>query len=334
MSDERLPLPGSVLVTGATGFLGAYVVDGLLKRGVEVRALVRGEHASLPAGVRQLRVADLSDRAGLRAACAGVEAVIHLAARTHVLRDSARDPLERFRRVNVEGTRILLREALDAGATRFVYASSVKAVGEGSAECWTEAAAPRPADAYGISKLEAEEVVRREAAGIHAPILRLPLLYGAGVRANMLRLFRTVDRGVPMPVGGILNRRSLGYAGNVVAAVETVLTAPAARRATVFVSDDDDVSTPELVRRIASALGVSARIVPCPRAIARLAARAGDVVSRAVPVPFTTGALERLTGSLCVDVAALRGLGWAPRFSMAEGLADTARWYRGLHPRA
>ncbi|HEY0150731.1 MAG TPA: NAD-dependent epimerase/dehydratase family protein [Longimicrobium sp.] len=330
---ERLPLPGTVLVTGATGFLGAYVVDGLLKLGVGVRALVRSEHASLPASVQQVRAADLTDRAALRAACAGVDAVVHLAARTHILRDSARDPLERFRAVNVEGTRVLLREALDAGATRFVYASSVKAVGEGSAECWTGDVTARPADAYGISKMEAEEVVRDEAAGIHAPILRLPLLYGAGVRANMLRLFRTIDRGVPMPVGGIHNRRSLGYAGNVVAAIETVLTAPAARRATLFVSDDDDVSTPELVRRIAAALGVSARIVPCPRAIARLAARAGDVVSRAVPVPFTTGALERLTGSLCVDVGALRGLGWAPRYTMAEGMADTARWYRGLHPR-
>ena len=331
---ERLPLPGNVLVTGATGFLGAYVVDGLLKLGVGVRALVRAEHATLPASVRQVRAADLSDRAALRAACVGVDAVVHLAARTHVLRDSARDPLERFRRVNVEGTRVLLREALDAGATRFVYASSVKAVGEGSAECWTGDVTLRPADAYGISKLEAEQVVRDEAAGIHAPILRLPLLYGAGVRANMLRLFRTIDRRVPMPVGGIHNRRSLGYAGNVVAAIETVLTAPAARRATLFVSDDDDVSTPELVRRIAAALGVSARIVPCPRGIARLAARAGDVVSRAVPVPFTTGALERLTGSLCVDAGALRGLGWAPRYTMAEGMADTARWYRGLHPRA
>lgn len=327
-------LPGSVLVTGATGFLGAYVVDGLLALGTEVRALVRGEHAGLPAGVRQVRAADLSDRAALRAACAGVEAVVHLAARTHVLRESARDPLERFRAVNVEGTRVLLREALEAGATRFVYASSVKAVGEGSEACWTEDAIPRPADAYGISKREAEEVVRTEAAGIHAPILRLPLLYGAGVRANMLRLFRTVDRGVPMPVGGIRNRRSLGYAGNVVAALETVLTAPAARRATLFVSDGDDVATPELVRRIAAALSVSARVVPCPRTLARLAARAGDVVSRAVPVPFTTGALERLTGSLCVDVSALRGLGWAPRYTMAEGLADTARWYRALHPRA
>ncbi|HEX8209227.1 MAG TPA: NAD-dependent epimerase/dehydratase family protein [Longimicrobium sp.] len=331
---ERLPLPGSVLVTGATGFLGAYVVDGLLKLGVGVRALVRAEHASIPASVQQVRASDLSDRAALRAACAGVEAVVHLAARTHVLRDSARDPLERFRAVNVEGTRVLLREALEAGATRFVYASSVKAVGEGSATCWTEDVTPRPADAYGISKLEAEQVVREAAAGIHAPILRLPLLYGAGVRANMLRLFRTVDRGVPMPVGGIHNRRSLGYAGNVVAAVETVLSAPAAGHATLFVSDDDDVSTPDLVRRIAAALRVSARIVPIPRAIARLAARAGDVVSRAVPVPFTTGALERLTGSLCVDVATLRGLGWSPRYTMAEGMADTARWYRGLHPRA
>ncbi len=334
MPEERLSLPGSVLVTGATGFLGAYVVEGLLKMGVAVRALVRSEHAGLPAGVRQVRAADLSDRAALRAACRGVDAVVHLAARTHVLRDSAADPLDRFGWVNVEGTRVLLREALDAGATRFVNASSVKAVGEGSPECWTEEVPARPADAYGVSKLEAEQVVREEAAGIHAPVLRLPLLYGAGLRANMLRLFRTVDRGVPVPVGGICNRRSLAYAGNVVAAIETVLTAPAARDATLFVSDDDDVSTPELVRRIAAALERPARIVPCPRTFARLAARAGDVVGRALPVPLTTSALERLTGSLCVDVSALRRLGWAPRYTMAEGMADAASWYRAVHPRA
>jgi len=328
----RLPLPASVLVTGATGFLGGYVVPGLLARGIAVRALVRGADAALPAGAEPVRAADLADRAALRAACRGVEAVVHLAARAHIMRDTVADPLTEFRRVNVDGTRALLAEALDAGVTRFVYASSAKAVGEGSARCWDEHTPARPVDPYGSSKFEAEQAVRELAAGIHAPILRLPLLYGANVRANMLSLFRLVDRGAPIPLGGIRNRRSLAYTGNVVAAIETVLTAPAARGATVFASDDDDVSTPELVRRIAAALGRPARLLPFPHTLFRLAARAGDVISRALPFPLTTAAVDRLTGSLCMDVSALERLGWTPRYTMAQGLADAAAWYRAHHP--
>lgn len=331
---DRLPAPGRVLVTGATGFLGGYVVRGLRERGMEVRALVRRADAGLPADVETARADDLSDRAALSRACEGVDAVVHLAGRAHQMRENAPDPLAEFRRVNRDGTRTLLEAALQAGVSRFVYASSVKAVGEGGERCWDASTAAAPTDPYGISKLEAERLLHDTAgpAGMHAVALRLPLLYGAGVRANMLKLFRSVDRRMPLPLGGIRNRRSLAYAGNVVAAIETVLRAPGAAGGTFYASDDEDLSTPELVRRIGGALGRPARLVPVPGALFHAAGRVGDLIARVAPFPLTSAAVRRLTGSLCLDVSPLRALGWAPPFTVDQGLADAAAWYRSQHP--
>ncbi len=322
---------GTVLVTGATGFLGGHVCGELGRDGVPVRALVRGARAA-PAGAREAAsVADLTDRAAVREAVRGVDAVVHLAARVHVMSETAADPLAEFRRVNVEGTRVLMEEAADAGATRFVFASSVKAVGEGGDAPWTEATPPAPVDPYGISKLEAEGMVHELAAarGMHAAVLRLPLVYGPGVKANMLRLFQLVDRGVPLPLGGITNRRSMAFAGNVVSAVRSVLALPGAAGETFFVSDGQDLSTPGLIREIARALGRPARLLPVPPALFRTGGRVGDVISRALPFPLTTPAVDRLLGSLAVDSSKLaRVTGTTPPFTVREGIERTAAWYR------
>ncbi|MFL5382948.1 MAG: NAD-dependent epimerase/dehydratase family protein [Longimicrobiaceae bacterium] len=320
-----------VLVTGASGFLGRPVTRALLERGARVRGLARPGSAPLEPGVEPAPVEGLHDRAGLARAVEGAHAVVHLAARVHLMRDTAADPPAEFRRVNVEGTRAVLEEAIRAGARRFVHASSVKALGEGGGAVLTDDTRPAPADPYGVSKLEAERVVRElaDAAGVHAAILRFPLVYGPGVGANFLKLIQTVDKGVPLPFGRVRNRRSAVYVGNAAAAVVAALESPAAARETFLVSDGDDVSTPELVRRIARALGRTARLIPIPPALFALGGKVGDLLSRAVPFPLTSAAVHRLLGSLAVDSSRFGRLtGFAPPFTMDEGLAATAAWYR------
>lgn len=320
-----------VLVTGATGFVGRHLCDALLAAGHAVRALVRRPDAGLPPAVECAPAADLHDGAAVAAALARVDAVVHLAARVHVMREAAADPRAAFRHTNVDGTRLLAEQAADAGARSFVFVSSVKAVGEATAAPWTERTPPAPLDPYGVSKLEAEAAARDVAdrRGLHAPILRFPLVYGPGMKANMLRLFALVDRGVPLPLGSVHNARSLLYVGNAAAAIVAVLRAPAAARETYFVSDGRDLSSPELVRAIAAALGRPARLVPVPPALFRTAGRAGDLLARAFPFPLTTAAVDRLLGSLSVDSSKLRNtLPFSPPFTVEEGLRHTAEWFR------
>lgn len=321
-------LPASVLVTGATGFLGGHVCTALLERGVAVRGLVRRAGALLPAGVEMATAGGLDDRAALRAALQGVEGVIHLAARVH--QPAAPGDDAAFRAVNVDGTRTLLEEAIAAGARDFVFASSVKAVGERSDAPWDESTPPAPLDAYGRTKLEAESTVlglaRRH--GLHAPVLRLPLVYGPGMKGNALRLFRLVDKGLPLPLGAVRNRRSLLFTGNLTAALFATLESPAGSD-TFFVADAESPSTPELVSAIARALGRPSRLVPIPVGVLRLVGGAGDLAAGVLPVPRTGEALDRLVGSLEVDSARLvRCTGLVRPYTMAQGLRITAQWYR------
>jgi nucleoside-diphosphate-sugar epimerase len=320
-------LPASVLVTGATGFLGGHVCAALVARGVAVRGLIRRQEALLPAGAVPVPARNLDDVGAIREAVRGVEGVVHLAARVH--QHSEPDD-KAARAVNVEGTHRLLQEAIAAGVRDFVFASSVKAVGERADSAWTESTPPAPVDPYGRTKLEAEGIVRDLATrhGIHAPILRLPLVYGPGMKGNALRLFRLVDREWPLPLGLVRNRRSLLFTGNLVAALFATLEAPAGND-TFFVSDAESPSTPELVTAIARALERPPRLVPLPVGLLRAAGRAGDLVARALPFPLTSEAVGRLTDSLVVDSSRLsRSTGYAPPYSMAQGLEIAAKWYR------
>jgi nucleoside-diphosphate-sugar epimerase len=324
-SDPLRPLPNRVLVTGANGFLGMHVSTALVARGVAVSALVRRRDAAVAPGTIPV-VGDLEDMTSLRRAVVGIDAVVHLAAHVH---GSSADP-DAIARVNVDSTIALFDVAVAAGARDFVFASSVKAVGESNESPWTEDAVPHPADPYGQSKLEAERRVREAARrhGVPATILRLPLVYGPGMKANALRLFQLVDRGIPLPLGLIHNRRSLLYTGNLTAALIAAMECPAGGE-TFFVSDDEDLSTPELVRAIARALGRPARLVPIPVAVLRAAGRAGDLVSRVVAFPLTTAAIDRLTGSLTVDCSRLKRIaGYVPPYSVADAMSATALWYR------
>jgi nucleoside-diphosphate-sugar epimerase len=251
-----------------------------------------------------------------------VDAIVHLAARVHVMRESASDPLAEFRRANVESTSILANEAGAAGVRQLVLASTVKAVGEGNSSAWTEDAPPAPADPYGTSKLEAERVVREAAErhGTSVAVLRFPLVYGPGVKGNMLRLFALIDRGMPLPFGSVVNRRSMLYVGNLVAAVRAVLDRPLAGAETFFVSDGRDLSLPALIRMIGRALGKPARLLPVPPGLLRLVLAAAEA--------------ERLIGSLTVDSSKLsRMTGYRAPHSVEEGLGATADWYRSTRGR-
>lgn len=322
---------GLTLVTGGSGFIGRACCRALAADG-PVRALVR-TGAVVP-GVERAVVRDMDDRAGVRAAVVGARQVVHLAARVHVMHDPAQDPLALYRQTNVEGTRTLLHEAARAGVQRFLLVSSVKAVGEATSVPWRDDAPPQPSDPYGRSKLEAEAVVREEAArlGLEAVIVRLPLVYGPGVGANALQLVRLIDRGWPLPFGAVRNRRSMIALDNVVGALRAALAAPAAAGGTFFVSDGQDLSTPELIRMVAEALGRPARLVPVPPALLHAAGRAGDLLARLGPWPFTSGTVERLCGSLVVDASRFsRVTGFAPPLSAEAGWGAVAAWYRRAH---
>ena len=307
-------------MTGASGFIGQ-ALCAAAAAGHRVRRAVRRAEGDDPATVT---VGELAPDTDWRRALEGVQCVVHLAARTHVLSETARDPLAEYRRVNVEGTLRLAEQAAQAGVRRLVFMSSVKVNGESTQRPFTERDDPRPEDGYGFSKRDAERALGRVSGttGMEVVILRPPLVYGPGVKGNFLRLLDVVARRVPLPLASIRNRRSLIYVGNLVDAVLAAIASPRAAGGTYLLSDGEDVSTPELVREMARALGVAPRLLPCPSSWLKLA---GAVTGR-------RAAVARLTGSLQVDsTAAHRDLEWRPRYTLAQGLAATARWY---HARA
>lgn len=331
ISDARRV--GPILVTGASGFIGRHLSETLVAGGENVVGLTRGPNPIPVSGVRTALTSDLLDRDSLRQALSGIETVVHLAARVHARPQGRQDPESECRRLNVDGTRVLLEECVAAGVTRFVFISSVKAVAEQSETALDETTRPLPSDAYGRTKLEAERLVRAVARreGIHAPILRLPLVYGPGIKSNMLRLFSAVDRGVPLPFGSVRNRRSFAHVDNVIEAIRAVLRTPEAGDETFFVSDGMDLSTPELIRRIAAALGRRARLLSVPVPALRVAGRTGYLLSRIIRFHYTSDSLNALLGSLFVDTSKLQHMtGYSPPVSVDEGLSQTAAW---LHAR-
>jgi UDP-glucose 4-epimerase len=316
-----------VLVTGADGFVGRAVCRKLLESGYTPVAGLRNAdrwpalQAATP-GLSEFAVlGDLGANPNLSAALEDVSAVVHLAARVHVMNDDAIDPLHEFRRVNVEGAAALARAATALGVRRLVFVSTAKVNGEStSGRPFAEGDAPAPQDPYATSKWEAEEVLRSIAVktGLEVAIVRPPLVYGPGVRANFLRLMRLVERGLPLPLPATNNRRSLIGVENLADCLVRCVTHPGAANQTFMVSDGQDVSTRELVARLASPLGRRARFLPVPELFLRLAARLAG----------KEPALDRLLGSLELDSGKIRRtLGWKPPVTLDSGLAATARWY-------
>lgn len=316
---------GLVAITGADGFVGRALCTHWRETGVPFRGLVRTLSHSTAAQPDMLPVGDLTtiSDAALTNALRGAQAVVHLAGRAHVMRETAVDPLARFRAINVVATERIARAAAQAGTKHFVFASSVKVNGESTrqGQAMRESDPPDPRDDYAASKWEAECAladVARE-TGMAVTILRLPLLYGPGVKGNVARLTMAIARGVPLPLASIDNRRSVLGAGNFASALDALLGAPppASRSATIFfLADTAPVSSPGLVRAIAAALGVKPHLVPVPREVLHFV---GACVGKA-------GTVDRLTDSLVVDAAAFRvAFGWQPPRSLAEELADMVR---------
>ncbi|WP_197702729.1 UDP-glucose 4-epimerase family protein [Sulfuricaulis limicola] len=313
-----------VLVTGATGFVGRALCQALHRCGYQVRAGLRSAATGADGYCRdRVVVGDLGPETDWRPAIDGVDAIVHLAARVHVLKERSRNPLAEFRLVNVAATERLARMAAASGVRRLVYVSSVKVNGEQTLESpFTETDAPKPHDAYGMSKYEAEQALLKiaEEKNLEVVIVRPPLVYGSGVGGNFLRMMNWINRGFPLPLGSVPNSRSLIYLGNLVDALLTCVMHPRATGKIYLVSDGEDVSTPELVRRLAQAMGRHPRLIPFPPALLRIA---GLITGNSAEV-------ERLVGSLRVDSSRIRReLQWTPPFSVTQGLHDTAAWYSG-----
>lgn len=308
-----------ILITGAGGFVGRALTAALDSAGRDWIAATRRPSEQFES--HQTIVGDIGANTDWSAAMHDVDCVIHLAARTHVLHDDSADPLAAYREINVHGTTALARQAVTAGVRRLVFLSSIKVNGEATAtQPFTEADTPRPEDAYGLTKLEAEDALRQIAAetGLETVVLRPPLVYGPGVKGNFLRLLGLVERGVPLPFASIRNRRSLVYVGNLADAIVACIDAPTARGKTYLVSDGEDWSTPQLITGIAAAMGKPPKLWPCPVPLLNLGASMLGRQAEAL----------RLTGSLQIDAGSLRhDLGWSPRYSPDQGLTETVQWY-------
>lgn len=317
-----------VMVTGATGFAGRPVVDALLVRGFVVRAALRSPALDgLSPQVEACAIGDIVACEDWSGVLRGVEVVVHLAARVHVMRDRAADPMAAFYAANVAATRRLARSCVDAGVRRFVYASSIKVNGEATApgRRFDERSEPAPEDAYGRSKWEAERMLREHAGlGLDVTVLRPPLMYGPGVKGNMRSLIRAIECGLPLPFGAVDNVRSLlGSKLRGCGRADSCLPVAAAQRARVFrtylLSDGEDLSTPELIRLIAKAGGWRPRLPRVPTAFLRLA---GRLSGRADEV-------ARICGSLLVDSSLIgQELGWQPPMPVEAGISEMVESYR------
>lgn len=307
-----------VLITGGTGFVGQLLARTIQAQG---NAVVRAVRQAQPDSVL---ISNVDGSTSWHEALQGCDSVVHLAARVHVMNDKSTDPLREFRRVNVEGAAHLARQAAAAGVRRLVFLSSVKVNGEATQEGrpFTADDAPAPEDPYGASKHEAEQALRQIAAdrGMEVVIIRPPLVYGPGVKANFESMMRWLERGVPLPLAAVTqNRRSLVALDNLVDLIVTCLNHPAAANQTFLVSDGEDLSTAQLLKRMGAAMGHPARLFYLPLPLLKL----GAIVLN------KPGIYQRLCGSLQLDITKTRQLlGWTPPVSVDEGLRRAAEGFR------
>ena len=311
-----------ILVTGANGFLGQALSLELKARQFAVRGALRTE-----AKAGEVNVGDIGPNTDWQEALVGVDVVAHTAARTHIMHDTADDPLSQYREVNVEGTLNLARQTSAANVKRFIFISSIKVNGAStlSAKPFTVDDQPSPEEPYGISKWEAEVGLNRLAneTGMEVVIIRPPLVYGPGVKANFLRMVRWINRGLPLPLGTIDNKRSLVALDNLVDLIITCMEHPAAANQIFLAGDGQDVSTSELLRGIGRALDRPARLFPCPASLLLVATALMGKREEVKP----------LTGSLQIDISRARSLlGWEPPLSLEEGLYKVAQDFKQHSP--
>lgn len=315
-----------ILVTGATGFIGGELLKRLIDEGAfnGVLAASRRSDVVFPAGVKCIQAVDLLSDTTWTNALKGVTVVVHLAARVHQMKNKSNDPLTEFRRVNLDGTANLARQAAAAGVRRFVYLSSIKVNGERTelGRPFTAEDIPAPVDPYGISKHEAEQQLRKIAAdtGMDVVIIRSPLVYGPGVKANFEVMMSLLSRGVPLPLGAVTsNRRSLVALENLVDLIAVCSRHPGAANQTFLVSDGEDLSTAELLKRLGVALEHPARLFYLPISLLKLGSK---LVNK-------TDVYHRLCGSLQLEISKTRKLlNWTPPITVDEGLRRAANSLR------
>jgi len=313
-----------VLITGSNGFIGHHLCVELLRCGWAVRGAVRRPEArpDLVSGIEPV-VVDVARDDGWPAAVSGIDVVVHLVGRTHVVHDTTSDSLTAYRAINVEGTKRVLRACVQGHVPRFIYISSIKAVGEGSELPYTETDPCAPEDAYGITKREAELAVLEMAskANLYVNIVRPPLVYGPGVKGNFLQLLKLVDRGIPFPLGCTHNARSMVFVGNLTSAIAALLDQPTTKENIFHVVDDGEpLSTKDLVTRLGHLLlGRKVHHIPVPVPLLRLG---GGLLGHG-------GEVKRLIGSLTVSGERIKeALNWTPPYTVEEGLTETVNWYR------
>lgn len=315
-------LKPNILITGATGFVGRQLVTELLVQKFSVFAIVRDEGAVVPIGATKIIKGDLTTIKDWLPVLQNIDIVIHLAGRAHIVDDSVADPLAEFRKVNTKASLKLAKQAAEAGVKRFVFISSVKVNGE--ITCLDKPFKPDdhfvPDDPYGLSKYEAEQGVMALAkeTDMEVVIIRPPLVYGSGVRANFASMIRWVDKGVPLPFGAIHNKRSLVALDNLVSFIICCMKHPKAANEIFLISDGEDVSTTQLLKKVADALGKKTMLVPIPVELMRWVAK----------LFAKRGMANRLFSSLQVDSSkAYDLLAWEPMTSMDEQLQKTVNAY-------
>ena len=314
-----------ILVTGATGFIGKAVIQKLLIQEFTVSALVRNISPALPDSVTQIEIGDISTLPKNISVLQNIDVLIHIAARAHIMNETENNPLTEFRKVNTTATLNLARQAAEAGVKRFIFISSVKVNGEITAPgtSFTSGNTHAPTDPYGLSQFEAEQGLMSltQNTGMEVVIIRPPLVYGPGVKANFLAMIKWVDKGVPLPLGAIHNKRSLVALDNLVSFICHCINHPKASNEIFLISDNEDVSTTQLLQKVAKALGKKIILLPMPVSLMRVAARLAGKQAIA----------SRLFDSLQLDSSKSRDLlGWEPIISMDEQLKLLARFYKKL----
>lgn len=312
-----------ILLTGASGFVGSALLDKIHLSGENIRPVVRNiSQFPNKKNLRWKEIGTIDSRTNWLDSLNNIEVIIHAAARVHVMNDSSLDPLSEFRRVNVEGTRNLALQAVEAGVKRIVYLSSIKVNGELTqpSSCFTSGDSVNPQDPYGISKWEAEQVLHKISGetGLEVVIIRPPLVYGPNAKGNFASMVKWLRLGIPLPFGSIDNRRSLVGLDNLCDVILRCVDHPAAAGQTFMVSDDEDLSTTELLKRTALAMGIKSRLINVPQPLLHFSAGifGGDDFA------------QRLFGSLQVDISKTKDmLNWQPPLSVDEGLKRAVSRY-------
>jgi len=312
-----------VLVTGATGFVGRHLCQYLLQQGYQVKAVGRQE--ILPFTDPHLIyycIENIDIHTNWQPILEGVDVIVHLASRVHVMQDKGMQALALYQAVNVKGTQQLARAALQSDVKRFIYVSTIKVNGEKTIGMPFRAEEqPRPLDAYSLSKLQAEQILQEEArrSGMDWVIIRPPLIYGSGVKGNFKRLLQLAKSRLPLPLYSVRNRRSFVYVYNLCSFIECCLTHPHAPREVFLVSDNHDLSTPELIRLLRKSLGKHSGLFPFPVSFLKLL---GSITGK-------RRLIDRMLDSLQVNIEkSTRLLNWQPPFSVEQAL--TAMWEDSL----